>query len=725
MASERRPTGARHRHLCRMAAVPSASHAAAICAILPSMKKHEKEVSNWCCTLPKAVVQAVKMAFWEHWKKRRAHFLVFSLVFVAVVIASMCAPLMAQQLVSVPVDNSIYSLLDKAAMRGIIDPLPAARPYSERKIRALISDILAAQDAADEKPLRGTEVQVIEEWLNLHSRKEGFDPQKCEYYFANDNNFHKSFDFTFTMDMFLSCGAYNKSGVSEWGASWTPDFGFKGDLSEYVSYNLDLFGNIARAKLDDMGPYEVRGAKGWKDDPDGTLRANRKITAYRNNAFFPFSYHKTWDGSVYKPSDMTADGLEGWPDGMALGFGITSEIDAAFIGDVFQFRFGRIRHEWAAMDKGSSLVLSDGARQFLAFEQIITPAKWFTLSTMTGILEFPNSDYIVADQGQSIYRTANDRTDDNAFYFQNAYSITMLELNFPYVHVDGGTTAVWPKRFEAGYLFPLMNTVFYQNNIGDFDNLSLFGDLKLSHPKLGYIWGSVYMDEINGLKGVFGNKINEARNMFAYQVGVKATLPMPFATVALRYTKVEPYCYTHQAINDTPWYDHYISEAYMNSGECIGYYLPPNSDEINLRFEVEPMPSFSLHAEYQFIRHGADYGSQAVRGSSLYSELQPDGRDDVKKYFLHDGAYQWYHIFKVGGSLSLRKYDLPITLYGDMGVMYSYFTVLSEDGYANSHSDEEGFEYKKRSYSKASGDKEDEYPSTFGVIVTVGMRVFF
>ena len=150
----------------------------------------------------------------------------------------------------------------------------------------------------------------------------------------------------------------------------------------------------------------------------------------------------------------------------------------------------------------------------------------------------------------------------------------------------------------------------------------------------------------------------------------------------------------------------------MTAGENIGYYLPPNSDELHVRVESSPLTALTAHLEYQFIRHGAEYGSQAVRGSSIYSELDPDGRDAMRKYFLHDGAYQWFHIVKIGGEYSLRKFKVPLTIYGDVGFVYSYFTVIK--GTPNNN--------EKRDYHIADTS---EYPTEFGAIVSGGLRLYF
>ncbi|HAH63454.1 MAG TPA: hypothetical protein DCL73_15315 [Treponema sp.] len=651
----------------------------------------------------------------------------FAAVLTVLVISLFSSQLFAQTYAAVSLDSPLYGLLDKAQMRGLCGPLPAAKPYTEKVVIAAINEILAASEES-ENPLKDTEVEILTDALKQFDRKKGLDRMRGAYYYEAPGKVRTTFDFSFKLDTFASGGLYSDSGDDQWGFTFTPTISVRGDVGDNLSYDFTIFGNASRAVLQYLGEYDIgaywytdttaNDAENGSDTTNYTTR--RYIKSYANKAYFPYTFFKGWDGSMYKLSNLTASGLDGWCDDLGLGFGIRAEMTSSFLDDKVQVRFGRIYREWAAMDEGASLVLSSNAHPFLAFETEITPVKWFTLSSITGILEFPNSDYIVGDA----YNCSTDSTDySNAAFFQNAYSASMVETNFKYVHFDFGTTSIWPKRLDLGYLFPLMNAVFYQNNIGDYDNIALFTDLKLQYPGIGYVWGSLFLDEFNGLSsesGLRGDWLHSTRDMYATQVGSKVYIPwLPFATLAVRYTKVEPYCYTHQAINYTPWYTHYISEAYMNAGEPIGYYLPPNSDEINVRFETTPLTNLAAHLEYQFIRHGAEYGSQAVNGSSIYSELDPcilsGDRDDIKKYFLHDGAYQWIHVIKVGADWSLKRFKVPVTLYSEVGFYYSYYTVLDDDDYANDNS--------SHAYHIAGDDS--EYPSEAGFIISGGIKLFF
>jgi hypothetical protein len=157
-----------------------------------------------------------------------------------------------------------------------------------------------------------------------------------------------------------------------------------------------------------------------------------------------------------------------------------------------------------------------------------------------------------------------------------------------------------------------------------------------------------------------------------------------------------------------------METAYINNGVSLGSYLPPNSDELLLRFETIPALHTKIRVQYQMIRQGATFGSGAVDGSSIRSELDPSGRstkDVLRKYFLQDGAYQWMHIFKVGGEYGLARHNLPVTLFAEAGFVIAYFTNIKGPPNSGSPSD----------YSIVNTA---EYPRSFGFIGSLGVRIF-
>jgi hypothetical protein len=393
------------------------------------------------------------------------------------------------------------------------------------------------------------------------------------------------------------------------------------------------------------------------------------------------------------------DTFESWPNSLAGGYNLSSELTASFLENKLIMRLGRLSHDWGSSSFGSSLAFNKMARPFMAIEGEFNPVSWLGFSSLTGILEYYNTVGIYESPKTS----------------QNAFSTTMMQFRYKnYVFFDFMDTVVWPRRFDIGYISPITNSFFYQNNTGKFDNMSITLNLKLQYSGLGNFWGSIFLDEMNLTSDMF----TLDRQMLALQAGVNAPLPfLSFTSIKATYTRINPYTYTHHR-NIVPWYgDLRMEKAYTNNGVGLGYYLPPNSDEILARFETMPVKSLAIHLQYQLIRHGADFGSSAVDGSNILSELDPANRDTnlvLKRYFLRDGAYQWSHIFKLGAEWNLPG-GAPFAFFGEAGVNYSYFTNIAAKANVTG---------QPHRYSKVNTAEYPEYPESTGFIIKLGLKIF-
>jgi hypothetical protein len=624
--------------------------------------------------------------------------------------------LFSQTHVSVPVDHSVYYILDQAEVRGLCSPLPAVKPYTRGKIIETINEILNAEPKRFGSLTDG-EREILENAREEFSRQAaGFDPWKGMYRFdtTGKNDIRFSLDAGIALESLNSAAYYIEEeepqpSVKREGSPLDKDIGtdtwgtiiIRGDIGEHFSYNIDFSAGLMKAKRVKIGEYYPYASQA--DDIADSSIINKPVEIYsRPLAFFPYTYKKNWDGFMFNiAGSMDAGSMEGWPINLSIAARMESEMSASLFDDMLLIRFGRIRREWGAMAPGSSLVFNSAARPFVGIEANFNPVPWFSFSSLTGVLEFDNLNGI----------------SEPAMTFQNAYSIQQVELNYKnYFHIDFGSTAVWSKRFELGYIFPLLDNFFYQNYIGDFDNMAIHLNLKGQYPGLGKIWFSFFLDELE--IETMSSAFDLDRHMFAYQAGIQGIIPfLCFTSLTVSYTKIEPYNYTHRR-NFLPWYDREngpMQLAYVNNGSSLGYYTPPNSDEIKVRFDTRPLPGTLCHLQYQLVRHGADYGKHQVDGSSLISELDPRGRDgskaSLRKNFLNDGAYQWMHIIKIGAEHKLKK--LPLTFFGEAGAVYSYFTDISDDEY-------EKYAPGFQSRPAALGD----YLTSTSFILTLGFKIF-
>jgi len=350
----------------------------------------------------------------------------------------------------------------------------------------------------------------------------------------------------------------------------------------------------------------------------------------------------------------------GWPDEPAFTYELDAELNGAFWGQRLLLRLGRVRRGWGSGSGDYSLFMNAHASPFTALEGTILPQPWLNISFLGGALERFGKDVLWPDEAP----------------FTNALSAAQVEINpSRYFHFSLGGAAV------------LLNQ----------PNAAFFGNLEFRMLDLFTLWGSFYIDRINSPSANFFSMNDRS---YAYQAGIKTVVHwLPLAAFTLRYTSIEPYCYAGKGNS--------AESAFISGGESLGYYLPPNSDELLVRFEFMFLAAIKTYVQFQMIRHGIDYGYGAVGGSSLYDSWNDDYS---AKYFLRDGVYQWDNMLKLGGSCNLKSNGVPLSIYGETGLVVTNFTINGDAGVGN----EAGYEQISNSVYQ---------PDTY-VIFSIGFRLF-
>lgn len=615
---------------------------------------------------------------------------IYAVFFLALLV--LAGTLGAQQHNSVPLGHTAYDIIEMGVLRGVITPPPFVRPWSEYTIKEKLREML--NDSAQK--LSSREIEIVSSVFASFERKRGLDWKAGKFLTES------------------TIGAYRFSFGT--GIKWESNFSVKvpdpaiatvnmgtvnvfGDMGEHFSWDFNVRAGFFVAEREWLGlhkdPLYVDPKFGDYDgNPNSeghyyyyTIPPQSWSPVYSIPGAFPYTFSRQWEGGVFSPSNLANYGE--WPDEFSFGYEIISEMNASLFDNRVYLRFGRMRRDWGPEVNGSSLFMNALARPFMAIEGTAVPFRWLRFSFLTGALEYliKSGDWSDADP------------------YQNLFSLAYLEIDTgKYFHFDFGSATVWAKRSELGYPFPLNSNFMYQNNVGDLDNLALFADLEFRLPGLLKIWGSLYVDEI---RPVLGSFFSLDRNMYAYQGGLKATINwLPLAALTVRYTKVEPYCYTHE-YTETPWNRVPADTAYLNNGESLGFYLPPNSDEMLIRLESMLFPGVNAHIQYQMIRHGVEYGYGAVDGSSLRDKIVKD--DDSTKYFLMDGVYQWDNVIKMGGSYRLKA-GIPLSVFAETGLVITRFTINGSAGIGN-EGDYEAFD-------------DAVYRAGTGFIFSIGFRVF-
>ena len=483
------------------------------------------------------------------------------------------ASLAAQTHNSVPLDDPIYTVIEQAQLKGLCPVLSEAKPYSQHKIQSIINTILSAETDLPWAALTAAERAILNQTLDSFRKEEGWSWLKGEAFHQHTtkSGIPMTFNAGVSWQSVFSGSAQAENGDLTGGTDNWGIVSLSGDMGPAFSWRFSAGGGLMRAPRDYLGKAYTF-YKGFEDkDIDEARKDQNKIYDVMTEplSFFPYTYRKNWDGSIFKGDSLGSSGFFDWPQGISFGYQLNGEAAVSFLDDAISVRAGRLIREWGAGTNGSSLVLNAAARPFFGVEANFEPFSWLRMATLTGVLEYYNAE------GISI----------SSATFQNLFSIGMAEANYKnFVHFSLGSSVVYPKRFELGYTFPLLSRFFYQNNVGDFDNLAMFATLIVQYPGIGKLWGSAYVDEMDLTSPEF---FNQDRNMYALQAGAAATLPIPglaFRNFTFQYTKLEPYVYTHQLVK-TPWYEVWMEEPYMNNGVSLGYYLPPNSDELKVRFD--------------------------------------------------------------------------------------------------------------------------------------------
>jgi hypothetical protein len=398
-------------------------------------------------------------------------------------------------------------------------------------------------------------------------------------------------------------------------------------------------------------------------------------------AFAPYSFTKQWDAVHMSFGDERySDGAEDYP---TISFALETEIAAQLLHDRVRLGLARLRREWGIGE--GSLTLGGSARPFVGAEAHAELAPWLISHQLLGSL----SNWEVEPGG----------IQSSPFSFQKLFALQRLEIMpLPWLYLSASGSLVGTKRFEITYMAPLLFEVLAQNLIGNLDNLGVGLDVAVTLPPFGRAYFSFYSDEMELTN--LGELFTRPRNMFALQGGLKVPIPrLPFTTLTLQYTKIEPFTYAHEP-SDYFDYSEPVDMSYTHDAENLAYPLWPNSDEFLLKLTSVPYPRLLAGFEYRLIRHGdnpsSDPGEFVILGRpdgyldySYSLDLYPD------KDFLHDGLYDYNHIVTLSAEYAIPR--SPVTV----GLSYTFaYTYWEPNG-------------------SAEADRPDQMRNIFGLEVKV------
>ena len=470
----------------------------------------------------------------------------------------------------VPVTHGVYHVIQQLELKGAVGQLSGVKPYTEAYIEGILRTALSTQSGSYD--LSQEEKRIIQGYLAEFSDK------------GNGNN----------TDEILNRGSIvteSQNGLlrTQVGAKASSHISLP--VMSAVDYDL-------RNVLDFYLAADIT------DSVSLLMGAGLRLDKLDTQAYAPYRFSKPGEGFYFYFFGNVQNNI-GYSDGEfiyvgepavqapltlpVLGFDMESDLVLALLDNAVQLSWGMFERDWGFGTNG--LLLSGTARVFDAVEGRLQLADWLQYSYLTGTLT-PDVLALGSD------------TDS----FQNMVTMKRVEFLLPIsLKLSIYESCVWVKRFELGYLNPFMLSMLYQNLLGDYDNMYAGVEFEYMQSGIGRIYGSLAFDELHHANPL--TWLKEARDMFALQTGVELVLPwLPFASAQFQYTLISPFFYTHYP-QDYPIFDDLINTNYINKGENLGYYLPPNSDELLLEISTRLSPETDVRMTIGWIRHSNQYGS--------------------------------------------------------------------------------------------------------------------
>ncbi|MGE5393354.1 MAG: hypothetical protein ACM3P1_01350 [Candidatus Saccharibacteria bacterium] len=526
----------------------------------------------------------------------------------------------------IPLDNSVYHLLDLYEASGDIDFLPQARPYTKEVIlKMLIS--LQSQPGLSNK-----EKKVITRYIDDFTKE------------SNGMNIYKQSGENGFAQLGLAGEISARKSIGD-NASWTTSSPLlpylSGDLGKHLSFHAAMGPSIERLSGDLF--YQ-------------SYTKNQKVNfPYQSigYAFLPYQFNYETLYNHTQISNKTS-GQSNITKQMAVGMLYYTELSGSWFNGALQLSMNNQRRAWGI--DNNNLVLSSTARRFPGIELKMAPARFFRYSFLMGSLfSYANQR---AGYKQNIY--GYDIGDS-----QNAFALHLLELTpAKWLQLSASAGNIWSKRFELSYMMPLVFSHFSELEVGDYDNLSMGLDVAFKIPHVGKTWLSFFNDEFSFTKS--GPLLRMPRNRYAWQWGWKTSLLsaiVPSTTSTLKYTRVTPFAYTHYTDNRfNTFTSRPLDLTYTHDGFNLGFYLPPNSAEISWSLVNMAVPDLVLALDNKLIIHGTnDLASENLY--QIYGDVYRwQMGEDIYQYpllnFTKDGIYDWSVISDFSFDWKVRKIKL-------------------------------------------------------------------
>lgn len=535
----------------------------------------------------------------------------------------------------IPLSNPVYQLIDFFEAKGDLSFLPQAKPYTKIYIAGLLTKLLEKDNLSDR------EKKLVQKYLSdITQDSNGL----AIYRQGNENSYALA---GFSAETSVRSG-FGDNGT--WSTSLIGEPFLSGDLGKHLTFTGAVGLAVERLTPDIF--YQ------------SYTREKQVAFPYQSIGYsylpYQFNFETMW-------AHVLAEGTssEGKPvkDKITAGMIYHTELNGSWFNGALQLSINNQRRAWG--HDQSNLVLSSSARRFPGIELKIQPASWIRYSYVMGSLfSYASQD---SNYRKQIY----------------GYDLGDVQKNFTYhllefiptrwLQISAGGGNIWSKRFELAYMVPFVMPQFTQIDVGDHDNLTMYFDVATLIPSVGKIWGGFFVDEFDFKTS--GKLMKMPHNRYAWQIGWKSNLLsefIPGTTSTLKYTRLSPFVYTHYPETDFNTFENRaLDMTYTHDEFNLGFYLPPNSSELNWKLVNVAVPDLVLSLDNKLIIHGTnDLASANIYQiyGDVYRQYYEEPNRAMIKYpfenFTKDGIYDWTMMsefkfdWKLRNAKSLNYYRL-------------------------------------------------------------------
>ncbi|MBN1996021.1 hypothetical protein JW935_00630 [candidate division KSB1 bacterium] len=248
-------------------------------------------------------------------------------------------------------------------------------------------------------------------------------------------------------------------------------------------------------------------------------------------------------------------------------------------------QFGKDFNRWGPGIRGQ-LALSDYATSYDQFKFQARGKRW-TFTSLVAFLKHYSDDYF--EGGHAEKTLAGHRLEFSPFRF--------IDIGLHETVVYTG------RKFEPGYLNPVMFFRSAEHYLGDRDNAAMGLDVEIKVVRGTKLYGELFVDDVTTTKlgtGFYGNK-------YAYTGGLFCTNVLGADNLDLRieYTRIRPYVYSHK----------FEKTGYWHFSTTLGHWIGPNADNLYFGLTYQPTHRWRFYCSTDFMRHGRNFTDSNVGGN--------------------------------------------------------------------------------------------------------------